>query len=322
MIKYIKQKLAKSVKSKKINVFGLFLLLSFSILVFTKLSQVYTETVTLQLDYTNVPESRVITFDTVPEVKLTISDYGFKLFYYSLISHSIGVDLEQNATIENDTYIWLADDNREQIKDQLGGSTEIISIAPNLVEFPFDTLSVKKIPVKIKSEISFASGYDAIDSIRVIPDSIEIIGPQAKISELEEIYTKTVVLNEVKNPVDQSINLELPENASQLKFSSESVKVSIPVAKFTEGTLDVPVLLNNLPANKQINYFPKTIKVSYYVSLTDYKSIKPNDFKIECDYNEVEQQNQSFFTPKLTINNPQVKTAKMKQDKVEFVITQ
>ena len=92
------------------------------------------------------------------------------------------------------------------------------------------------------------------------------------------------------------------------------------MAKFTEGEVEVPIINKNVPQDIEINYFPKSIKVAYYVSLENYSAISTSDFKIECDFKESQQQNSSFFIPRLTIENSLVKSAKMKQDKVEYII--
>ena len=127
--------------------------------------------------------------------------------------------------------------------------------------------------------------------------------------------------NSVKAPINQVLQLIPPENPKGLKLFPKIVTATLPVEKFTEGILEVPVVVNNLPANLEINYFPKTIKVLYYVSLENYKSIRPSDFKIECDFNDAKQNKASFLTPQLTVKTRKVKTGKLKQDKVEYVIT-
>ncbi len=322
MLKQIRQRFSKFIKSKKINVFGLFLLLSFSILMFTKLSQKFADTLTLTINPENLPENIIINQDSLAEVDVTFSDYGFKLLYYSFKNLKLPVDLNEDAARKNNSYLWLPKNSSSKIESFLGDSAEVISVSPDSIIFSFDTLSVKKVAVNLKSKILYASGYDKLDAVSISPDSIQLIGAAKEISKINAISTKMLEMDKVKNNVETSIELELPENSKKIKFSKEEVSVFIPVDKFTEGTLDVPVIVNNLPADTEINYFPKTIKVAYYVSLNNYKSIKASDFKIDCNYNEAKGKNQSFFTPNLTIKSNKVKTARMKQDKVEYIIVQ
>lgn len=320
MFKQIRQRFSKFIKSKKINVFLLFLLLSFSVLMFTKLSQKFGDSLTLTIIPKNLPENIIINQNSVPEVDVTFSDYGFKILYYSFKNLKLPVDLNEDAVRKNNKYLWLPNNSSSKIASFLGDSAELISVSPDSIVFPFDTLSVKKVAVNLQSKILYASGYDKLDSVSISPDSIQLIGATKEISEINSISTKMLEMDNVKNNVETSIEIELPENSKKIKFSTEEVSVFIPVDKFTEGTLDVPVLVNNLPADIEINYFPKTIKVAYYVSLKNYKSIKASDFKIDCNFVEAKQKNQTFFTPNLTIKSNKVKTARMKQDKVEYII--
>ena len=94
------------------------------------------------------------------------------------------------------------------------------------------------------------------------------------------------------------------------------------VGKFTEGTLEIPISVINLPVNTNINFFPKTVTVVYYVNLSDYNSIKALDFKVECDYSEIGNTNSPFLFPKLIKMPEAVKNARIKQNKVEYILIQ
>lgn len=321
MLTRLKEKLSKSIKNKRLHVFGVFLLLSFSMWVFTKFSHTYTETTTLKLRYTGLAKDKIISMDSVPEINVRVSAYGFRLLSYYFSNQSLEVDLQKDTYISNASYVWVAKRAEKQIEARMGTSMEVLAISPDTIRFKFDTLNVKMVPVRLKSSIGYALGYNSMDSLRVQPDSIKIIGTLKDVNAIEFITTKELELKNVNSSLKHSVELDLPKANEELKFSAEKVEVTLEVEKFTEGTMEVPVVITNLPADNQINFFPKTIKVSYYVSLRNYRAIKASDFKIVCDYEEAKSKNQSFFTPTLTINNKAIKTAKMKQDKVEYIIT-
>ena len=176
MLKYFKEKLSKSIENRKLNVFGLFLLLSFSILLFTKLSQIYTDTIDVRLQYVNLAENKVITLDSVPKLKVTVSDYGFKLFYFYFFEQIVNVDLELDTKVFDNAFVWEANKNKDLIKSHIGVSSQILGVRPDTIKFYFDTLSIKKVPVKLRSKITFSPGYDSLDSLNVEPDSIQLIG--------------------------------------------------------------------------------------------------------------------------------------------------
>jgi YbbR domain-containing protein len=146
------------------------------------------------------------------------------------------------------------------------------------------------------------------------------VGSDKQVSKIASISTKILELKDVHSSFKQSVEIHNSDDLKPLNLSHNAIEISANVEKFTEGVFDIPVTITNLPENTQINYFPKTISVVYYVSLANYKYIKPNDFRIECDYNTILNSEQSFLTPKLTKYPEQIKSARLKQSKVEFIL--
>ena len=322
MLSKLKSILIRSIKNKKLNVFGLFFLLASLILVLSKLSKSYTETLTVGVTYVNLPEDKVLTVDDNPEVNIIVSTYGFNLFGSYFYDKTVAIDLENHAYVDKGNYVWIANRALPNIKKQFGKNFEIELIQPDTLKFAFGTLTVKKVPIKLNSSVTYATGYDSLKEMVLVPDSIKIIGSNTEIKAINYVETSELSLLNIKENINTTISLKLPEEGHTLKLSQQEIVVTSEVQKFTEGTLEIPVEINNLPSDIQINYFPKTINVSYEVSLNEYKSIKSTDFKIECDYLEIETSNNSFFTPKFIRVPGNVKRVKMKQDKIEYIITE
>jgi YbbR domain-containing protein len=320
MLNSIKLKFAQSIKNKRLNVFGLFFLLAFLILVVTKLSETYVETVPFRVTYKNLPETSIITTDSIPKVNVTLSTHGFNLLSYYFQDKTYQLDFENNTSINGSNYVWLAEKGTYALKEQLGNSVKIVSVKPDTLLLPFGTLSAKKVPVILNVKLNFAPGYDTLERLKAFPDSVKIIGAAQEISKIDAVETKPLVINDVRTHVDAIVDLEFSNPSEHLKLSEKNIRVKAEVEKFTEGTFEVPVAILNLPEGLEINYFPKYIKVAYYLSLKDYKSTEPSDFKIECNYNDVLKTGASFFTPELVVSSNKVKSARMKQNKVEYII--
>ena len=74
--KYIK---IKGVKGKRLNVFVLFLLLSFLISLLVKLSDTYTQTLRFELQPTQLESNEVLISKEAKTINVTISGKGFEL---------------------------------------------------------------------------------------------------------------------------------------------------------------------------------------------------------------------------------------------------
>jgi YbbR domain-containing protein len=232
----------------------------------------------------------------------------------------LDIDFKKDVITKNDYYLWIANSSKHNLKSQLGKSVEIISIKPDTLKFLFENLETKFVPVELDAKITFASGYDMLDKLKTVPDSIRVIGSKSALDQIQNIKTNILNIEEVNSKIEVSMSLIIPEAKSDLKLSQNNVKVIGLVEKFTEGTIEVPVAILNLPENVSINYFPKVVSVSYYVPLSNYKNVKDLDFKVECDYKLINKN--TFFTPVLAKIPEEVKSAKIKQNKVEFIILQ
>lgn len=318
MIRKLKLKIATSFRSKRINVFLLFLLFSFLILIFSKLSKEYTSTIAFEIEKINVPEDKLILKDST-FLNITLKTHGFKWFKYYIDKPKIKIDFSKDVTQKESVYLWnksVAYLNNTQFDKQV----QLLSMTPDTLVFRYGVNMLKYVPVKLNADIKFGAGYNTNHPITIEPDSVIVIGPHVLVSKIKELETEQVVLNDVRADLDFKAKLELPKKSKDLKFSDANVMLKAKVEKFTEGTLKVPVRIINVPNGVNLKYFPKDVNVSYYVSLKNFKSIKLNDFKVICDYSKI-MENQSFLVPELIEFPEMVKNAKINQQQIEFIIS-
>ncbi|MFC4722123.1 CdaR family protein [Geojedonia litorea] len=316
----VKSKFVKSIKNKKLHVFGLFFLFAFLFLLLSKLSKTYTEDIPVAINFINLPQNQVIVTDSSPVMNATVSAYGFNLLIYQFRKHTIAVDFSKDVYKQNNNYVWVPNKYKHKINEQLSQFTEIILIEPDTLYFPVETLSSKKVPIVLNESIKFKSGYNILNGYKIEPDSVNVIGSEQEISKVKSVETLALNLTDVSTNID--VKLPLKQFNSKLKYSIDETSVRANVEKFTEGTIEIPVTIVNKPLGVEVNYFPKVITIAYNVSLDNYKNVKPLDFKVECDYLEIEQSNKTYFTPKLVKVSPIVKNVKLKQNKVEFILIQ
>ena len=152
------------------------------------------------------------------------------------------------------------------------------------------------------------------------PDSIAIVGPKQFLEDINKISTQNITLNTVQKDIESIVELDVSNYPSYLKFSKTKVLVTGKVDKFTEGKIEVPVQLVNLPEQIILSVFPKEIPVVFYTSLSAYNSIDRDDFRIECDYNTLDLSS-NVMIPKLVLYPKTAKTAELQINSLEYVIT-
>lgn len=306
-------------KSGKLNVFLLFLGLSFMFLLLTKLNKDYTKTISFAVHPVNARADYVILKDSVRTLDITLRTYGFKLMRYYLSNPDITIDLK-TADVEGHRYIWTKAKGISYINSQFDDKIRIIAINPDTLTFNFDVNAIKKVPVQLRSNIAFVPGYDVLDAFEIKPDSIKIIGPKVMIDTIQQVNTVPLVLKSVSENIDAELQIVLPDSSNNVTYSHKKVAVSGKVERFTEGEVEVPVDLVHVPEDIQVIYFPKTVTVKYYTSLSHYKTINKSDFIVECDYKDLDS-TATFMEPKLVKYPSNIKNVKLVQKQIDFIIS-
>jgi len=314
-----KQSISLFFRRKKVTVFLLFLVLALLFSILTKLSEDYTKTITFKIKPIHIPEDKLIIQDSSHLLKVDLRTYGFKLLRYYFKKPTVNINIE-NLDKDDKHYLWTEKKAFSEIVAQFDPNVIIENINPDTLIFRYDTNSVKSVPIVLNKEIDFSLGFNVVGAYSIEPDSIRIIGPGVLIDTINSIATNRITLSDVNSDISSTIALDLLTN-KQIRFSHDKVKFEAKVDKFTEGTVEVPVIVKNIPDNIKINIFPKTVPVVFYSSLSDFKAISNNNFIVECDYNTMEL-NRTYLVPKLIQKPEQIKNAKLSVNKIEFIITQ
>jgi len=316
-----KNKTIKSnlVQGKRLNVFVLFLVLSFLISLLVKLSNTYTQTLKFELVPTQLLSNEVLISNASKSIKVTLSGKGFELLKYYIYPPKIEVDFSQ-LNKDKALYYWTERSQFEHIINYFDEKITLKSINPDTILYPYDRQFIKKIPVEIAVKSSFAVGYDLVQPFRSDPDSITLMGPESVLKSINAVRTKTTTFTAVNTTINKVVGLDIKNKSNQLTYSHKKVSIHAEVDKFTEGTVSVPVTIVNVPENLTINFFPKEIRVLFYTSLKAYNSVKAHQFSVECDFNALTTDNK-YLNPLLVTQPKTVKTAKLETTEFEYVIT-
>lgn len=308
-------------KSKRLNVFVLFFILAFVILVLSKLTQEYTSTAKFKVELFNVPDETVVLNDTLNALNLTLTTTGFQWLRYGLNEPEVAIDFNTEVRKKDSVYVWSYIQGFAGIVKQFSKDVKIEGLTPDTLSFKFDVNAVKYIPIESDVFVNYTHGYNSLEGVKIAPDSIKVIGPETLLSQLKSIKTSALVLNNVNKTFNDRLALTLDSIHPEITVKTKKVNVNAVVEKFTEGTLSIPVTVINVPKNRTINYFPKSINVSYYTSLNTFKFVAVNDFKIVCDYSKLNTFSE-YLNAELVKAPKGVKTTRLHQKKIEFIITE
>jgi len=316
----IKHNIIPYFKSKRANVFALFILVAVLFSLLTKLSKDYTHTFLFTINAINVPEEMVVIKDSTNVMRITLTTYGFKHIKYYFSSPTIDVDfnnLDKTAT----HFKWIEKRELSNVIKQFDPNVKIESINPDTISFRYDKNTVKKVPIVLNSDVKFAPGFDLAETFKLVPDSIKVIGPKILTDSIFEISTEPLKLEYVNSNILSDVILKLPINNQDLKYSHERIEVSGVVEKFTEGTINVPINVINVPNTITLKFYPKVVPVIYYTSLSNFNNISSTSFIVECDYNALNDQD-TYLLPKIVQQPDLVKNVRLHVKRIEYIIVE
>ena len=315
MIQRLKSILINWIQIKRLNVFVLFLVLAFIISMVAKLSNQLSQTLQLKLIPTQLSTKEILTENKPNYVYVTIKTQGFNMLKYAFKDLAIEIDvtkLEKDGSF----YHWRTNPKDLKLLNYFDSDVIVEAITPNTVSFTYDVQSLKKIPVVVRSTPEFALGYDLLNDLKSQPDSVTVVGPKVLLDSISNVFTSNLLLTDVKKDINQTVALEITPN---LSFSNKFVQIKGEVDKFTEGKLNIPVSVINLPEAISLSIFPKEVPVVFYTNLNSYNSINATDFVVVCDYNRLDTST-NLLTPILESYPPTIKNASLQINKLEYVI--
>lgn len=299
--------------------FFLFVVLAFIFWMLAKFSKEYEATVLFKVQYA-LPKNKVLQSEPLQEIPIHIKGTGFKLIGAKLFSKEIQLNTNNLVYLEGSKYYILLNQQELGIEKQMSAGLSIDYFVKDSIFFDLGNLEVKRVPIMPRTEINFLPGYDFVSKMKVTPDSITITGPNGILDTIRHIKTTMVAIDEVNATIQEKVGLSLPSSAIKIADDTREVSLYGEVDKFTEGIIEVPFSIDNLPENEQINTFPKRVKVSFNVSLSNFNKVNENSFTVRCNYTFSKENNLSYLIPRLYIQSDLVKNVKMTPNKIDFLI--
>jgi len=282
-------------------------------------SKEYKAPVTFNLRYTNFPKDKMLANKLPQKVEVDVMASGFTFlgYYFDRLSDTLTLDVANlRMNPANKDFYLPVYTQAQQFENQLGSQIKISKIHLDTLHFYFDKKVVKVIPVQLNINYGFEKQFQLNGKIELKPSKIVVSGPASVMENLSVINTQQLNLFNLNKSIARTAELIIPDELKSVEFSTKKVVVKIPVEKFTEGTLELPVEVLNLPEQYLVKTFPEKVKVSYLVSLSNYGRVLADQFSLLAYYNE----NATSLKLKLVKFPDIVHNPRIENDKVEFIL--
>lgn len=308
-------------------VFMACLVLSFLFWLLTTLSKIYVEDISIPVNYRDLPKNKVLVSKLPEQLFLEIEATGFELLWLKMngVGDQLDLDASPNSlkrlpSADAGNYVLVTEKKLSKVRSKMEEEIKLVAIRPDSIFFSFRDKVQKNLPIRFKGHIAYDGQYGPVGPLSFDPSIIKVSGPAELLDTMTAIYTDSIILESIDETIELTIDLAVIYSATSLSFDSVNTKLTLPVEKFTEGTVDVPVTQVGKYNNGTIKVFPTEVEVSYWIPLSQFENIQKEQFKVEVDLEEIKQEGTSSLQVLITDFPSTVKRVRSDPEKVEFII--
>jgi len=286
---------------EKVVVFLFFLFFASFLWYLNKLNHEYTIDLSYPVRFSNLPSDKVFVKESEAAVTLKVRAHGYTLlkFKMSSVLAPLNIDLKEiklnRLNGSKTTYYILSSRIQTMLADQINPDMQLEEVAPDTLFVDLSHMSRRVVPVQSNLDPEPERQFMLSRPPTLHPDSVIVTGPASLVDTLAFWPTKPKKLDKLNQSTSGILALT---NISGITPSTRRIDYTITVEKYTEGTVDVPIQVVNVPANKHLMLLPATAKVSYMVALSRYTEVTPSSFKLVVDYSNVS----SLLSDKLKVS--------------------
>lgn len=306
--------------NKEFLIFLLFLFISAVFWLGMTLNETYEREYVIPIALEKVPKNVVLTKNMEDTLVVTIRDKGFMhaAYTYSGRIKQMKIGFTNFANNNRGRGIVKTSDLQRLLYKKLYGSSKIISLKPDGLEFVYNYGVSKKVPVKLIGKVVPAKSY-YLARTKIWPDSVVVYASEAKLDSIKYVTTGDVNVVNFEDTVIQEIALN---KINETKIVPAKVKVGLYPDILTEGSMEVPIVAINMPEGKVLRTFPSKVTVKFIVGASVYRKMKPEQFLVVADYRELEKHHSDKCNIYLRTTPHGITMAKLEINQVDYLIEQ
>lgn len=285
-----------------------------------QLSRSYVSNANFDLEFVNVPEGYLFEKASKNQVYVRLRAGGFQFLNFNFKNKKVFVDLSQLEKKTETTFFATSLVYRKQIEKQLPNTMDLLEIDQDTLYFEMLPVITKKIPVQTKVELDLAKNYLLDGKLTITPDSVRITGPSEEIDSITSISTHRLVLPEVTSSFSENVELIQSSRLENTSYEYYRVNIKGEIARFSEKVFKLPIKKLNMPKGLELRTFPEEVSVLCKAKIKRLKEIQESDFQVVLDYNSVKATKNNTVSVKLTKEPEGLHSAKLLENKVEFII--
>jgi len=323
-LKNLFRKIKKKFINRNFAVFLFFLLLSFIFWFINALSKDIDGIIKYPVRYINFPKDLALVNELPDKLSLDVKGHGYSVLKARIRGNKTplvidvgnsGLSIRQN-TAELDFYI-SSFNLKESFKRQLKADFIINSIYPDSLNFIFDKIIKKKVPVNPDIKVNPERQFMVSGNIVCEPDSVEIAGPRALIDTIMFVKTEYHEFNQVDDWVTKNLDIE---SIRKVGISHKKVEITVPVEQFTEEKININIRILNKPDTADVKLFPDMVSINFNIALSDYNRIQETPLEAVVDMKDLDVRTVERLKVELVNLSPFISSVRYTPKQVEYII--
>ena len=306
--------------NKEFLIFLFFLLLSGVFWLMMALNETYEEELKVPVRLVGMPRNAVMTDEPADTVKVTVRDKGFTLVTYKY-GHWFRPLTFKFATYANEDQghgAIPAADIIKQVQSQLYGSSKLLSVKPEKLDFYFTYGASKKVPIRFRGKISTSKSY-YLAHTEFSPMMVTAYANKKVLDELKYVEIEPFNYRNLQDTIRRNVRLQ---KIRGVKLVPSTVRLSVYPDVLTEESIEVPVSAVNMPAGMVLRTFPSRVTVRFTIGASQFRMIRPEQFNVVVDYQTLAENPSDKCTLQLRSVPSSVSKAKLELDKVDYLLEQ
>ena len=306
--------------NKEFLIFLFFLLLSGAFWLMMALNETYEEELKVPVRLVGIPRNAVMTDEPADTVKVTVRDKGFTLVTYKY-GHWFRPLTFKFATYANEDQghgAIPAADIIKQVQSQLYGSSKLLSVKPEKLDFYFTYGASKKVPIRFRGKISTSKSY-YLAHTEFSPMMVTAYANKKVLDELKYVEIEPFNYRNLQDTIHQNVRLQ---KIRGVKLVPSTVRLSVYPDVLTEESIEVPVSAVNMPAGMVLRTFPSRVTVRFTIGASQFRMIRPEQFNVVVDYQTLAENPSDKCTLQLRSVPSSVSKARLELDKVDYLLEQ
>lgn len=246
---------------------------------FNALNKNYDARISYPIEFEFEQDSVVIMKPLATTVAIDVSSGGWNLLRKITVNVTpIKIELENPTEIGYYTRSSLLPIVTEQLSElkinHVATDTVFIAIEEKesrLVRLAVDTLAV-----------SLAENHRMVSTVSIHPDTIRITGPKSFIDTLGNTYTLGIPTRGISSDYDREVEVKL-EGGRLTSSVPDEVHVKFKVDKFERQSIEIPIEVQNVPADSSMVLENETVQVFYTVRSSQKQDYSIGDFAVTTD---------------------------------------